>query len=254
MIELDHLSYSSINSWLSCGANWKYHYLDKLPTKPSSALVFGSAFHATLEYFVAHNHQGDLVSIWREKWGEQLEKEKITDFDGASPETFQNDGIRMFSNQDVVKGILSIEASANKLDEPAIETKVELRVPGVPLPIIGYIDIITADGPGDFKTSGRAWSVDQAAKEMQPIFYMAALNQMGVRVDNFTHYVFVKTKTPQFQKIVTSHKQSEMFWLFKLIQSVWKGIEAGVYPQNPGSWKCDPTYCEYFSLCRGKFL
>lgn len=254
MIELDHLSYSSIAAWLSCGRNWAFKYVEKIPTKPNSNLVFGSAFHGTIEAFIANDHQGDIVSIWREKWGEQLEKEKVVDFEGASPETFQNDGIRMFSNADIQAGILSIQATAREDKTPAIETKVELRVPGVPIPIIGYVDVITPDGPGDFKTAARSWTADQAAKEIQPIFYIAALNQAGVRVDSFSHFVFVKTKTPQFQKIVTPHKQSEMFWLFKMIQEAWKGISAGVYPLSPGSWKCSEAYCEFWNICRGKYL
>jgi putative RecB family exonuclease len=252
--ELDHLSYSSISSYLACGANWKFKYVDHIPTRPSAALVFGSAFHNTCEGFILGGYQGDITAMWRENWLAQLEKEKISDFDGESPEKFQNDGIRMFNNPEVKAGILSIKAATHADGEPWIEKKVELRVPGVPLPIIGYQDIMTPDGPGDFKTSSRAWSVDQAAKEMQPIFYMAALNQMGVRVDSFTHYVFVKTKTPQFQKITTPHKQSEMFWLFKMIQAAWKGIETGVYPLNPTGWKCDPLYCDFYNICRGKYL
>ena len=36
------------------------------------------------------------------------------------------------------------------------------------------------------------------------------------------------------------------------IQKVWKGIEAGVFPENPSTWKCNPRYCEYWPICRGK--
>ena len=77
--------------------------------------------------------------------------------------------------------------------------------------MVGYIDVITADGiPGDFKTSARTWTVDKALNETQPLFYLAALNQIGVREVNlrFRHYVFVKTKTPQFQVIEHSHTMS----------------------------------------------
>jgi hypothetical protein len=44
MTELDHLSYSSISSYLGCGQNWKFHYKDEIKTPTSPELVFGSAF------------------------------------------------------------------------------------------------------------------------------------------------------------------------------------------------------------------
>jgi hypothetical protein len=251
--ELEHLSYSSISTYLMCGANWKYHYVDKIPTKPGSALIFGSAFHNTVENFIANNHQGDLISLWREAWATQLEADKVSDFEGASPEILCNDGIRILSNSDVLNGILSIKAATREDGKPAIETKVELNVPGVPLPIIGYIDVITSEGAGDFKTSAKSWTQDKADDELQTLFYLAALNQMGKPVLNFTHYIFVKTKVPQFQKIQHTHSPGQIFWLFQLIQSVWKGIEAGVYPLNPTGWRCSSLYCEYFNLCRGKY-
>jgi hypothetical protein len=255
MTELDHLSYSSISSYLGCGAYWKMHYIDKLPTPKSGALVFGSAFHATVESFVGSGGSGDIVGVWRENWAKQLLLDGVTDFDGSSPDILMNDGIRILSHPDILKGILSIQPAKREDGSAAIETRVELRVPGVPLPIVGYIDIITGDGPGDFKTSKAAWSQDKADDEIQTLFYLAALNQMGKPVPNgaFTHYVFVKTKTPQFQKIQHTHGAGQVFWLFQLIQSVWKGIEAGVFPLNPTGWRCSPQYCEYYGRCRGKW-
>jgi hypothetical protein len=38
-----------------------------------------------------------------------------------------------------------------------------------------------------------------------------------------------------------------------MIQAAWRGIEAGVYPMNPSTWKCSPKYCEYWPLCRGRY-
>lgn len=252
---IDHLSYSSISSYLLCAANWKMHYVEKIPTKASSALVFGSAFHNTVEAFIAGGHQGDLLALWREKWTTQLEADQVTDFAGASPEVEYNLGVRMLDNPEIRAGILSINAAKREDGAPAIETRVELRVPGVPVPIIGYIDVMTPDGPGDFKTSARAWTQDKADDELQTLFYLAALNQAGKPVagGNFTHYIFVKTKTPQFQTIRHQHNPREIFWLFQLIQSVWVGIEREVYPINPTGWKCSPNYCDYYHLCRGRW-
>lgn len=253
-MDLEHLSYSSISSYLACGYNWKLHYLDKIATPGSPALVFGSAWHGTLERFLQSGYQADLVGAWREEWAKEVGANPEVDW-GAGPEELCNDGVRMLSSAEIRAGLLSIRPAIDK-DGARIERKVELRVPGVPLPIIGYIDIVTDDGvPGDFKTSARAWSADKATGETQPLFYLAALNQAGETVPGwrFRHFVFVKTKTPQFQVIEHHHNPGQLLWLFSMIRSVWEGIEAGVFPMNPGSWKCSPSFCDYYARCRGRW-
>lgn len=249
---IEHLSYSSISSYLSCAANWKFKYIDQVKTPTTPELAFGSAFHGTVETFIAGQHQGNLLDSWSENWKKQTEQE--IDYGTDTPEFFQNEGVRILSNKDIQNGILSINAAVD--DQGArIERKVELRVPGVPIPIIGYIDIITSDGiPGDLKTSKSSWSNDKALGEVQPIFYLSALNQMGIQTPGwkFAHYIFTKTKTPQFQRIETVHTPSDLFWLFGMIKHVWDAIETNIYPENPTSWKCSPNYCEFWSRCRGR--
>jgi putative RecB family exonuclease len=260
--ELDHLSYSSINTFLSCPANWKFHYLDKIPVQTSKDLIFGSAFHGAIESFLANKSKPDqpsLTDLWQDNWHKQIIVEdkprEDINWKDETPESLCNLGIRMFESPAIRDGILSITPTFNLDGNAAIEKKVELRVPGVPIPIIGYIDIMTPSGPGDFKTSGKSWSADKAENEMQPLFYLAALNQLGMTVPNweFTHFVFVKTKTPQFQKITHQHNPSQCIWLFGMIRKVWLAIQSGAFPENPTGWMCSSDWCDYYSNCRGKY-
>ena len=138
---------------------------------------------------------------------------------------------------------------------PAIELPIKMHVPEVPIPITGYIDIIEADGvPGDFKTSARSWSQNKANGEMQPTFYLAALNQLGYDVKGllFRYYVFIKNlKKPKVQIWETRRTPADLFWLFTLIRDVWRAIDHEVFPPSPGTWKCSPRFCEYWDICRG---
>jgi hypothetical protein len=45
-----------------------------------------------------------------------------------------------------------------------------------------------------------------------------------------------------------------VFWLFGLIQQVWKAIENESFVVNPHAWLCGPKYCGAWSKCRGKGL
>lgn len=249
---IEHLSYSSITAYLDCPENWRRKYIAKEPTQSSPALAFGSAFHSTIETLVT-KPESDVLSIWGTSWAKTIEKEQI--FWGTdTPEAICNDGIRMFSNAALLSEIKNIKPGVD--DRGAkIERKVELRVPGVPIPVIGYIDIILADGtPADFKTSARSWSDDKASESLQSLFYLAALNQAGEKINwKFKHLIFVKTKEPKVQILEHSHKPGELFFLFDLISRVWDGIQKEVFPMNPSTWKCTDKYCDFYQNCRGKY-
>lgn len=249
MSEITHLSYSSISMFLTCSESFRRKYIAGEPTFSSPALAFGSAFHGTLQ---SHLQNGaKLIDTWQSKWAECSADEKII-WNGELPEQHCNEGIRLLSDKTILAGIDSIRA---QYEGGAIERKIELRVPGVPVPVIGYIDVFLIGGiPADIKTSNKSWSDDRARSEQQPIFYLAALNQLGESVPNgtFTHFVFVKTKKPQFQEFSHAHSISEIFLLFKQIRSVWSAIEAGNFIENPNSWKCSAKYCDFWKNCRGR--
>ncbi len=261
--DLEHLSYSSISSYLMCPRAWRFHYLDQIETPTSAALVFGSAFHNALEDYIACKAKGSipgLLTFWQQDWEQQLERntECGIAWNGDTPEKMNNLGVKMFSDPDTIALVDSLQPLVIE-EQVQIERKVTLTVPGVPIPVIGYIDLIEQDGvPADFKTSARSWSQSQADSEMQPVFYLAALNQSGYQFPElvdcdfiFRHYVFVKTKTPKVQIWDSTRSVGDLFWLFGLISDVWKGIEREVFPPNPGTWKCSPKYCEFWGICRG---
>ena len=246
MSELTHLSYSSISTWLMCPRSWRYRYVDKVPAPKSPALVFGSAFHDAVEAHVRDQDDTPLAARWSQCWAAQLERDGEVSWD-KEPTHYEDLGAAMLSAPDVV-------ALVGALTALKIEEKITLNVPGVPVPIIGYIDMIETDGvPADFKTSARSWSQKKADDEMQATFYLAALNQSGHKAaGQFRYYVFVKNaRKPQVQIWETHRTARDMFWLFGLIGDVWHSIERGAFPPNPTTWKCSPKWCEYWDGCRG---
>ena len=249
---LEHLSYSSISTYLACGESWRRKYLAKEPTYATPALAFGSAFHGTVERMLVSCAKAS--DLWTEEWRKATAGKEIA-WGADTPEQHCNEGLRILSNDQVLTGLSVIKPLIDEAG-PAIERRIELRVPGVPIPIIGFIDLITADGvPGDFKTSSRSWTQEQAQNELQSLFYLAALNQAGKPTPGwkFRHYTIVKTKTPKFEMFEHAHKPGELMFLFDLIQRVWQGIERGVFQLNPGSWKCDPRWCDFYAKCRGRY-
>jgi len=265
MVDIDHLSYSSISTYQMCPRSWRFHYLDKVPAPASGAIVFGNAVHGAIEEHIKTSFATDRVSLsdrWARNWQAQIARNAdngitYAEYKGESEESLNECGQTMLSDPDTIALVDALQPLVLE-EQVQIERYVELQVPGVPIPIVGYIDLIEADGiPADFKTSGRSWDQDQADGELQPTFYLAALNQLGAPLigdENgffFRHYVFVKTKKPQVQIWESYRTIGQMFWLFGLIKETWEAISAGAFPPNTTTFKCSPRYCEYWGICRG---
>lgn len=258
--EIDHLSYSSIHTYQMCPRSWRYRYLDQVPTKTAAALTFGSAFHNAIEAYLREepDNRKAPARYWSEHWTAAVEKDGLENIDwrDETPESMENLGISMFASTDVQETLMEIEPLRDEA-RVHIEDYITLAVPGVPIPIVGYIDIITADGvPGDFKTSSRRWWSNRAEQEMQPVFYLAALNQNGYDLNPdglFRHYVFTKTKSPTAQVLESSRGSGDLLWLLDMIESTWNAIKKGAFPMNPDTWKCSEKWCEFWPICRGRY-
>lgn len=252
MVSLNHLSYSSVSSYLLCAHAWRLHYIDRVQAPTAPALVFGTAWHELTEQYLKTGEP--LESLWPGAWSKALERDATVDWSRESAEDLQATALRMLQAKPVVD-LLSQVRNAFDPETCAIEKRVEMRVPGVPVPVIGYVDVITSDGiPGDFKTASRMWSEDKAGAEMQPLVYLAALNQAGDNTHEwrFRHYVMSKTARPGAKVFTTQRSPGEVLNnLIPTIQNVWQGIQAQVFPKNTSTWKCSPKWCEYWQQCQG---
>ena len=86
--QIDHLSYSQINTYLNCPLKYRFQYVDKVPPAfTSAALVFGSAIHEAAAAFYQSCLEGDtlradqLVDVYRQAWMRRGEA-KIRFFNG----------------------------------------------------------------------------------------------------------------------------------------------------------------------------
>ncbi len=259
-IEIDHLSYSSVSLYLSCPQAWRRRYvlMEQVPSSP--VLVFGTAFHDALEHLICqtrYRHESvEPADVFAWCWLKATEGKEI-DWQGQNPLDLASAGTKMLTHPDVQR---VLDGLMPMVDEqgPMIERQVALHVPGVPVPVIGYIDCITDEGiPLDIKTASRMWTQEQAEKELQPCFYLAALNQANFPHNPERAFIHWVTSKPgkqgngiKSQTFFTSRTVGDLFRLFETIFEVWKGIKAGAFPCNTNTWRC-PRYCEYAVLCVG---
>lgn len=256
---IEHLSHSSLALFHQCGRAWRFKYVEQQPTDSTPSLVFGTAFHGAIEQAIRLQHCGAAGPdapdrLWQDAWDAAVERTPVA-WGDVLPEQLGNEGYRLFASapvQDLIPTLAPLVDDAG----PFIERRVEIRIPAVPVPVIGFIDLVGADGvPVDFKTSARAWTPHQAASEVQPLYYHTGLAQSGYRGNpegRFRHVVFVKGRTPQVQVLETTHTPSELFWLAGVIREAWRAIDQGVFAPNPGGCFAYGRKCEFWGLCRGR--
>lgn len=266
-MQLKHLSYSSLSLLQSCGEAWRRHYLEGERGPVGPALPFGSAFHDAIEHSIvaiaeAPDFTDDIVrempQAFENRYRLHVEEAGEVQWDDTSFEEELVLGRTMLNSPSVhtfVKGFQLRTVERDGALWPLVETKIELQVPGVDVPIIGFIDLITADGiPVDLKTSSRRWGQYRADNEMQATVYLAAMQQMGAKLNpgmKFQYVVFVK-RVPTIVEVITTQRTPADFQKMNiLIKSLWDQlIKKEAFPLSGiGTWKCDPKYCGFYERC-----
>ena len=254
----EHLSVSGIEDYMDCGLHFKFSRIDKLKTKyRADALVFGGTIHKVLAEFNQERLIGKILTTaelqdrFEQYWTANAKgQEDILYKKGKTFESLIHEGkelTRIFGE--------NIEPSGMKDHTViAIEEAFEFYLSGLPVPMIGAMDLIEEDDRGgihiiEYKTAAAAYSADKIRTHFQLTVYQIAAkaNGYGDREINLGIDCLIKTKEPRFERYVTARAPVDEAKAIKRIQSVWKGIEKNVFIPNTNSWRCRD--CGYLDDC-----
>ncbi len=255
----EHLSASSIGTYVECSLLYKFSKIDKIPMEQKSdAMEFGSSIHKTLEYYYQEKMIGeklllkDIHSIFENTWKNRAENDDQIQY------TKGNDFKSLLM---MGKDLLTVWY--NKLPNDnynilGIEEAFSFYIPGIELPFIGAMDLIEEDSSGiiivtDHKTSGKAYSKDEVDQNQQLTLYQMAMKSMGYRDREILlkFDTLIKTKTPKFEQYWTTRSELDENRLTRKAVQVWNGISKGVFIPNDTSWKC--KNCSYANACNEWF-
>jgi len=253
-----HLSASSIGTYIECGLQYKLAKIDHLPPEfTADALVFGTTIHRILESFHEARMHAEMLPLsvilanLEMFWEEELAKAENIKFNkGADATSLLNTGKSLLTTyydkypDDGYKVIAT--------EEPFI-----LTIPGLPINIIGAIDLLEEDEDGtiiitDHKTAGKAFSIAEVERNMQlTIYYMAMKQQHPDREIILKLDALIKTKKPRFEQFYTYRSEIDEIRIIRKIKAVWQGIQNGTFVPNDTSWKCPG--CAYKNHCNEWF-
>ncbi len=252
IIEKPHLSYSQINTYLTCPLKYKFHYIDKIePPFVSSALAFGSCIHEAVGAFYQSRLEGDPLSssqvhdIYRQAWESHSKERPIRFFNGDSEETLSAKAKGML---EVFHESFDPTAQIIGIEEP-FEVDLGKRMP----PLVGWIDAVELSPDGtvsivDLKTASKPYSDNTVHSNVQLTCYSLGARVLGFNGETrFRLDVLLKTQNPELIRYETTRNDADRERFLKLVKGVWQGIKKEVFfPKE--DWHCGQ--CPFAGPCK----
>lgn len=231
------LSYSSIDTYETCPAKYRFQYEERLPTSPSPALSFGDSLHRALHRFHARPVPvapplAELLEMLEDAW--------VSDgyADAAEEQSYREHA------REVLAQYHRENAGAYRIPA-ALEFRFEIEVEGVTLSgVIDRMDRIPGGGYEiiDYKTNRRLPPRERVDRDLQlSIYHLAAREVWGIEPERLTLYFLLPN-----QRMSTARTRAHLDELRRRIATVAERIQAGRFEprQNP---LCG--WCEFQARC-----
>jgi len=198
-----HLSASSIGMLMRCPRQFQHRYLRGEKERPGESIVIGSIFHEALNW----NYKQKVVSHRDEPLADAIQFLQ----DEAVPKVIEEEGgvdnIRWDSDLDTVRSDAERITGAYyrnvvpRIQPFATEQKFEVEIPGVEVPIIGYIDCQESNRVIDTKTG------KQASRKVKPSWALQGRLYSFATQKPTEYHSVSRAKTPT---IVTALESEQM--------------------------------------------
>lgn len=211
-----YLSPSRLSSYDWCPAQYHERYVLGLADPPAPERLFGVAVHAGLEaHFLGADNP---IAQYLERWDMALQE--MREYDEA---------VLPAGSALRARGIELIEEVRKLGLEGVPELHALFTFPGVSLPFVGYIDLVTPGHLYDFKTTRSGWTQQKAdAQIWQPAIYSAAYDWHKAMIPRFTYIVLPRIPGP-VQLLDGSRTGQQICDAFTLAQQRLQSIDAGEF-------------------------
>jgi CRISPR/Cas system-associated exonuclease Cas4 (RecB family) len=252
---MDHFSFTQLNTYLNCPAQYRYSYVARIPWEFQSAdMVFGTVCHQTIAEF--HHRQKDgsmtqeeLVTAFEERWDKAVVQTENLRFRNGNAKQLTTRGKRLmeiYHQQfaDLVPDDIELFFELPMLDLATGRYTEQT--------IQGRIDLIAEETVYDFKTSAKSYYQNQVDDSLQLTFYAWAYQYLySTPVKNLKLVALVKTQAPKIQVLKTQRSLSDYTRLYHVMTRVIEAIDKQVFYPNPMSlYGCHN--CQFQQTCTGE--
>jgi CRISPR/Cas system-associated exonuclease Cas4 (RecB family) len=249
--DADHVSVSSIKSYLLCPQKHHFRYSSAVePSHRSIPLVMGKAVHDSLESFYHHlqKHGDDppvelLLDTFTTSWHRAALGDPPVRSDDIGKDMDQGVGLvqAFYDQAPRPKEVLGVEDAfaLELIDDP------QGRL------IVGAIDAVVVDQEDrvvvvESKTAARRWPAVQLEHDFQVSVYQLAARSMDLHAPVLRYDFLLKLKKPVLESVEvhrTPQQEQEALHIFK---QVMRAVDSGIYFPIRG-WMC--AGCEYGHAC-----
>ena len=246
---------SMLNTWLRCGRQFEYRYIEGLIIPPGIAARRGTGFHKAAELNFREKIQTKedlprdvLLDCARDTYVKTIEdegvfipKEKLSE-----KKKLLNEGL----NQTLEATLIYRNEIAPDI-QPVMTEKYLTADVDLDLPVAGTIDC--ADDKNRLidlkcmKRKDQTW----ADREIQPTVYSLLMeNATGVWPESFRYEIVVPNKTMVRDSLETKRGKGDVERLRRYAQAFLADLKSGNFkPADPESWVCDPKWCGFYAIC-----
>lgn len=237
---IEHLSPSSISTYLKCPRRFWYEKIAKVRTRPDAGLVAGLGFHDAAEfalsYKIAHKEDPEIDAVL------ESARDKST-LRAADGELSVGD-----TGHAVDKSVRLAKAWAIEVlpeTKPLfVEQSFSVEVGDVR--VVGRIDMIDEAGETfDWKTKQKAPSEDTAFRSLQSEIYYLARDGAPV---NYVYMIDYARKPIEVRRQRIEDKIMSDF-ARETVRDIAGLVRAGYFPRNRDGWSCSERWCPHFADC-----
>ena len=259
---LRQLSPSSMRTYERCPYMYHLRYTERIQVPNTAAQLLGRAVHAVIEIYYKQKREGKTFDT-------EAAFDALDDAIDATLHELDEEGRAEVDEMrelgyDLVE--YYVEEVAPHIRPHLIEERFRFSVPGVDVPIVGYVDLVDQDGTViDHKTASSPFPEDYLAQDVQLLTYSLGYNalRMGarqrpgqlplvsmlppVRLD-----VLIKGEEITYQRLEFRYEQEHLEQYVKRVNAVAAGIRSADFRPFWQIRQPDPAvcrYCDFNSVC-----
>ncbi|MBI4990508.1 ATP-dependent helicase [Candidatus Gottesmanbacteria bacterium] len=239
---IEYLSYSQIDTFMTCPLQYKYRYILKIPVPPSAAGSFGTSMHIALQKFYEKVKKGekptkdDLLKLLTDVW---------------LPVGF---GTKQYEEKMKKRGYEMLSTFYEKLYDPKVVPKSLEQVFKIKLTpdlkIGGKIDRVDETSSGkleiiDYKT-GKRPSEKEIKDNLQMTVYALAASDPGIYNKKPEEVILSFYFFDAYEKISSTRTNEQLIEAKKKLIGKADEIATSSFEPKTGPW-CD--FCDFRLIC-----
>lgn len=249
-------SYTQLDTYLTCGAMYRYKYIERLPEQPAIWSLGGTAFHTCAEWYLTGEDMRDIESAWQQAWNEALadmvrrDPDLNTDLSTWRKANRGTEGVEwwMHHGPRMVADFIDWKNSKGKelvvltdSERSYVEARIEVTLGDVPVLTIPDLLVIDEHGQLDIVDYKSGKNPPRGLGLQLGVYKAAALVALGLEAQWGMYYMTRQADViAKDLSIWTPESITDLFVDFDRRES------AGQYPARPGD-AC--RFCTYKTIC-----